>query len=308
MEDLISVTIISYNSSATIIETMDSILKQTYPYIELVVSDDCSTDDTVEVVKQWMDVNKDKLYGGATIVNTIQNTGISGNCNNAISHSSGRWIKLMAADDMLMPEALSEYLNFCKINNTEICLAKLKLFGQTIPHVTEFYENLYPKIQESLKKKKLRILKELFVLSPPLFMSRDFFEMIGEFDERYPFGEEWPFFAKVYSANIDIPLIDKELVLYRIHNSICREDGRENRRVFDSEREFFVNERRWMLIKRFNLATAYDQYIRYYVRSKRYNPNLTITMQIFCKLLIATSPVAVKNKLNLLIKKTRSSS
>ena len=51
--NLVSVVVVVYNSSETVVETLDTILKQTYRNIELIVADDCSTDDTVKIVKSW---------------------------------------------------------------------------------------------------------------------------------------------------------------------------------------------------------------------------------------------------------------
>ena len=56
-EQLVSVVVITYNSSQTVVETLDSIKTQTYQNIELIVSDDCSSDNTVEVVQNGIDEN-----------------------------------------------------------------------------------------------------------------------------------------------------------------------------------------------------------------------------------------------------------
>lgn len=61
IDPLVSVSIITYNSSSTILETLDSIYSQSYQNIELIVSDDCSTDNTVEICKKWIDEHKDRF-------------------------------------------------------------------------------------------------------------------------------------------------------------------------------------------------------------------------------------------------------
>lgn len=51
---LVSVAVVTYNSSKTVLETLDSIYNQTYPNLELIVSDDCSPDNTVEICREWI--------------------------------------------------------------------------------------------------------------------------------------------------------------------------------------------------------------------------------------------------------------
>lgn len=58
---LVSVSVITYNSAKTVIETLDSIKAQTYQNIELIVSDDCSTDNTVEICRDWLTKNEKRF-------------------------------------------------------------------------------------------------------------------------------------------------------------------------------------------------------------------------------------------------------
>ena len=58
---MVSVVVVSYCSQDTILETLDSIYAQTYPNIELIVSDDCSTDDTVSLVQKWAQSHADRF-------------------------------------------------------------------------------------------------------------------------------------------------------------------------------------------------------------------------------------------------------
>ena len=51
---LVSVVVITYNSAKFVIETLESVKSQTYKNIELIISDDCSTDDTVERCRLWL--------------------------------------------------------------------------------------------------------------------------------------------------------------------------------------------------------------------------------------------------------------
>jgi glycosyltransferase involved in cell wall biosynthesis len=59
----VSIAVIAYNSSKTITQTLDSIANQSFDLdrVEVVISDDCSTDNTVQLVKNWVLLNRKKI-------------------------------------------------------------------------------------------------------------------------------------------------------------------------------------------------------------------------------------------------------
>lgn len=85
--------VITYNSSKTVVETLESIKAQTYQNLELIVSDDCSPDKaTIETVQKWLDANGSRFVH-AELVTADRNTGVSGNINRGVAKSHGEWIK-----------------------------------------------------------------------------------------------------------------------------------------------------------------------------------------------------------------------
>ena len=102
LQPLISVIVITYNSSSTILETLDSIKRQTYSNIELVVSDDCSKDDTVKKAQNWI---LDNNINGI-VVTTKKNAGIPANVNKGIKAAKGTLVKIIAGDDILYDYAI----------------------------------------------------------------------------------------------------------------------------------------------------------------------------------------------------------
>lgn len=60
---LVSIQVVTYNAAKTILETLESIKAQTYPPIELIISDDCSRDNTVEICREWVMDNRIGLCG-----------------------------------------------------------------------------------------------------------------------------------------------------------------------------------------------------------------------------------------------------
>lgn len=100
-QPLVSVCIPAYNNAAYIEETIQSVLKQTYENLELIVCDDQSQDNTVAVVEAIKDPR-------IRLIKNEKNLGMSGNWNNCLSHCSGEFIKLLCADDTLAPEAIEK--------------------------------------------------------------------------------------------------------------------------------------------------------------------------------------------------------
>ena len=107
MNELVSIIMPSYNSSTFIGMSIDSVLKQTYTNWELLITDDCSTDNTRDVVQQY--ANKDlriKLF------KLEQNSGAGIARNNSIKEAKGRFIAFLDSDDMWKPYKLERQLAF----------------------------------------------------------------------------------------------------------------------------------------------------------------------------------------------------
>ena len=111
MRPLVSVCIPAYNNAAYIKETIDSVLNQTYSNLELIICDDKSKDDTVQVIESIHD-DRMKLYKNE------KNLGMSGNWNHCLSKCRGEFIKLICADDILAKNCLEkDCLNFSRPDN-----------------------------------------------------------------------------------------------------------------------------------------------------------------------------------------------
>jgi len=297
---LVSIIVITYNSSKYVLETLESANSQTYQNIELIISDDCSTDNTVDVCRSWIEKNKVRFV--STEIVTIQaNTGISANCNRGIKISKGEWIKTIAGDDVLYSNAIFEYVHFVQKNNYEICCSKLLLFGddQTIVENTrKFFDKYYTLLLLPLKEQRKLIIKSLFIPGPGVFHSRKLYDLVDGYDERFPLGEEWPFYLKIIETGYPIPLLPIELVSYRISNiSECR--GHQfglSKGVFDSTKNFFFRVRLKILLRNLMLLTTWHQALDYIYMSKKHEDKSKPVLFVF-KFLLLFDPIYLWTKL-----------
>lgn len=109
MEDygLVSIITPSYNSSQFIGETITSILSQTYQHWELLITDDCSKDNSVEVIKKY--AQQDSRI---KLLELHKNSGAGVARNNSIKYANGRFIAFCDSDDRWTPTKLAEQLSF----------------------------------------------------------------------------------------------------------------------------------------------------------------------------------------------------
>ena len=101
---LVSVCIPLYNGAASLTETLDSILCQTYDNIEIIICDDNSSDDPCSVIDKK---NDPRIH----YYKNPQNLGQCNNYNRCIELSKGKYIKLMGQDDIIAPTMIEEYVN-----------------------------------------------------------------------------------------------------------------------------------------------------------------------------------------------------
>lgn len=111
MNELVSIVMPSYNTGRFIKETINSVLAQTYTNWELLIVDDCSPDNTDEVVSEFLKDARIKYFKNE------KNSGAAVSRNRALREAEGRWIAFLDSDDLWLPEKLEKQISFMKKNN-----------------------------------------------------------------------------------------------------------------------------------------------------------------------------------------------
>lgn len=105
---LISIALCTYNGSRFLVKQLDSIINQTYPNLEIIVVDDCSTDNTIDILLEYQSKSK---YKNITVVKNDLNRGINYSFGRAIELCSGDYIAISDQDDIWMLNKLENYYN-----------------------------------------------------------------------------------------------------------------------------------------------------------------------------------------------------
>lgn len=176
-----SIIIPLYNKVSVIADTLQSVLTQDYPYYEIIVVDDGSTDGSAEVVKS-INIERIRLF-------QIPNGGVSHARNYGAQYALNRWLIFLDGDDVLKPGALTEFARLiAKYPHDEVFLAKyVSSEDAKYGGFTGKCEGIYENTMSALWHKKFN--------SHPgnTVCSKEAFSKTGGFDERMSYYEDWEF-------------------------------------------------------------------------------------------------------------------
>ena len=99
---LVSVAVPCYNHSKYVVETLDSIINQTYKNIELIIVDDFSSDNSVAVIENWISEHNIECK----FIKHKRNIGVSESLNEIFEEISGQYLSILASDDVMLPDKI----------------------------------------------------------------------------------------------------------------------------------------------------------------------------------------------------------
>ena len=218
---LVSVRILTYNSAKYIVEALESVKNQTYNKIELIVSDDCSKDDTVEVCREWLAENKDRFVN-TTLLTVEKNTGTSANCNRSLSVCKGDWLKGCAGDDALLPNCIEKFVEYINLHNeAKLVVGWAKEYRNTFDeeneidyHVKKYNGNMMLKQPVEVQFKNI-LHGDSWIFTPAVFYNVEMLRTLGGWDEKYGVHEDFPLFFKILRNGFKCYELEEYVVKYR---------------------------------------------------------------------------------------------
>lgn len=207
----VSIGLVVYNHAAFIEECLDSIRLQTYPQIELLVSDDCSRDNTVDIIRNYQEKHPDFTF---TFFTQEKNLGVTSNCNFLFERMTGDYIGGFSGDDIMLPERIA-----CQVEALE-----------NKPKASFSYSNCEWFLSKTNKKicnhfgwfqKPPRniedIISDFTIPTPTLLMRRDK-APAGFYDQRLKNCSDFLFTVQLALSG-EAVYVPKTLVRYRKHDS-----------------------------------------------------------------------------------------
>lgn len=206
---LVSIILPVYNSEQFIANCINSILKQTYRNIQLVIINDCSTDNTDNIIKTFNDSRI--LY-----ISNPKNFGISKTQNIGIELSKGEYIAIMNSDDVMVPNRIEKQVSF--LNS----FPSIDIIGGEIQLQYSNNTGLLPNRFKKLKINHDDIAKQLkhsTAIDHITLMARSKVFKLVKYNEYLPAAVDLDFELRALSLGFKFHNLSDVLCTYRIHNS-----------------------------------------------------------------------------------------
>lgn len=222
---LVSVGIVTYNSGKYIIEALESVKNQTYGNIELIVSDDCSKDNTVELCRKWIEENKTRFVN-TELITVEKNTGTSANLNRLLAVCKGEWLKELAGDDALFPDCIKDFVNYIQSTPEAKCIVgKIREYKYTFDEKNAIdagsmhFKNGDKLLERSAEEQLMRLIRGNSFIPPATIINVQVMRELGGYDEKYGVLEDRPFYIKLTKAGYKVYGLDKYVLKYRSSDS-----------------------------------------------------------------------------------------
>ncbi|MGX9985171.1 glycosyltransferase family 2 protein [Soonwooa purpurea] len=211
---LVTIIVVSYNQGKYIRENLDSIKSQTYSEIELIVADDASTDDSIEVFESWIQENN---YSVKKNFHT-KNTGLATVLNECIDLATAKYIKIIAADDFLHPKSIEKCVRKLEELGEEFGMVFSDTFAinensKIIADITDY--NKFGNVSPELFRKELVRGNRIAALT--VLMRLDVVKETGSYDSKF-IVEDYYRWLKINQKYL-IAYIPEKLAYYRQHEN-----------------------------------------------------------------------------------------
>ena len=210
----VSIIVTSYNYARFIGETIRSVIDQTLDSWELIIVDDCSTDDSWSVIQAFQDprihaVRFDKNRGACAAYNT------------ALGLARGEFIASLDSDDGFAADKLAVQVEFLDRHpEVDICgtyLEEIDDAGNTVPSESRMYAPWFNK-ELDLNSPDCWIWENHLCHSGVL-MRKSLHDRVGSFREELTYSPDWNFWLRALADGATFHVIPQELVRYRSHGS-----------------------------------------------------------------------------------------
>lgn len=209
-DTLISVCVPVYNGESTIEETINAIVNQTYKNIEIIVVDNCSTDNTVSILKKIKDER-------IRVFINDENLGMVGNWNQCLKYVTGQYVHFVCADDLLSLDCIQKKVDILmKHNEVSMVISASELINDNNQILLQ--RNLFKKDTicngKKLAKKSF-YTRNLYGEPSNVLFKTSAIKQVGDFAMNTCYSTDWDMWIRL-SCTGDVAYINEYLMKYRV--------------------------------------------------------------------------------------------
>lgn len=201
---LVSIIMGAYNCENTLSEAIESIFKQSYENWEFIICDDCSTDNTLKILKQYEE--KDSRI---IVLHNANNLRLAATLNKCLKEARGKYVARMDADDISLPERIEKQVLFMEKHYEVDCVGTNRII---------FDKNGYRSIRVSDEyPTKDKLLLDTPFAHPTIMMKKSVYDTLGGYvvSKATIRAEDLDLWFRFYSKGFKGYNIQEELYLYR---------------------------------------------------------------------------------------------
>jgi glycosyltransferase involved in cell wall biosynthesis len=219
----VSIGVITFNHEKFIIDCLNSIKNQSWQNIEIIISDDCSSDSTQKIIRNWVK-NNPQLHCKVLFART--NMGIAKNLNKLLQHMNGEYLCFFAGDDLMALQKIEKQVVEMELNKKAgLCFSNMYWFQSEQKKVLYKHFDWFRLAPKEISQ----IISDNTLPSPTFLFRRKLFPPSG-FDVNYPIMNDYKIGLFMFDK-FPVCYISEPLVSYRRHSHSI------------TAQNFFVNER-----------------------------------------------------------------
>lgn len=221
---MVSIILPTYNGSKYIRESIESILQQTYENWELIIIDDCSKDDTPQIIAEYA-----KLDKRIRVYRNENNLRLPASLNKGFSLSKGDFLTWTSDDNKYKPNAI-EVLQSKLTQNTN-----LGLVFSAMDYIDS--EGVVREVSQRVEDKNEIYYKNIVMAS--FMYTREAYEKTGDYDTKRFLVEDYDYWLRIVE-NFDFDYIAESLYFYRTHEGSLTET--RNRQMLEAKVDLYESE------------------------------------------------------------------
>jgi glycosyltransferase involved in cell wall biosynthesis len=213
---LLTIFSLCYNTGTYVIEGLESFLQCNFDNYQLIVIDDCSSDDSAQKVSLWLqkNINPDKYI----FIRHVTNIGICASFNEVLINAEGKYFTGIC-DDKWEPDRLDDLVFFQKDPDLGLLFTNARIIDSNSLFTGNIFGNAqYLNWIHANDKYLPELFKGNFILPVSCIYNTELVRSLGGFDEELSF-EDWDMFIRIAKSGARIMYVDRFAVQYRQHSS-----------------------------------------------------------------------------------------